>query len=249
MTAWPDAVSALATAAGIGLGGVWAYWRFIRGRTFGARALLEVDLRLREIGGSRHVEVRHRFRNSGTERLVLGTRGRLVEVKMAGTLDLVLADSDNGLPAWGHHADTGRSAVRRRRRFGRTDRCRTRRGRRSIPRAGRAGTNGSRARDGIRAGEPTPSMAARRRDPHVGDHFPLHRCRRERRSPVTASSRTVSGVPQHLVDALGTADERAASARKRSALAASLRAAGQDVGLSEDEVTRRVLDGGVSSRR
>ena len=58
-------VAAMVTAAGVVIGGIFAYFKFSKGRTFRARISLRIDPKLTEIGGSPALQVSVTVRNEG----------------------------------------------------------------------------------------------------------------------------------------------------------------------------------------
>jgi hypothetical protein len=101
---WADAVLALATAFGtvsVVAGGVWGYWRFVRGRVSGARARVSLAPRLGDHDGMRQLVVDITFENVGTEPLVLTHDNQPVDIRLATRTRAADWAANGGWPAWG----------------------------------------------------------------------------------------------------------------------------------------------------
>jgi hypothetical protein len=96
-TSWADGVAALAQAAAIVVGGMWAYFKFIRGRTFAKRAELSVTPTL--LSGQRpKLKVRATLRNAGLSKLPLRTQAVFVHgIYAAPTADNPIATREQQL--------------------------------------------------------------------------------------------------------------------------------------------------------
>lgn len=73
-------VQSLITAAGVVLGGYWAYFKFVRGRTFVARLSIEMDGEWRRIDGMTYLHVRIRVKNIGAAKVAINQYGSGLEV-------------------------------------------------------------------------------------------------------------------------------------------------------------------------
>lgn len=71
---WTDTaggIDHLAGALAILVGGLWAYFKFIRGRTFARRAAVDLAPTLVTAGGTRSIKVTVTLRNTGTSKIDL----------------------------------------------------------------------------------------------------------------------------------------------------------------------------------
>ena len=64
----------LATSAAVAVGGTWAYFKFVRGRTFKHRAELSVSAQTIEVGQARFLSVTATLKNNGLSKLPLNDR-------------------------------------------------------------------------------------------------------------------------------------------------------------------------------
>jgi hypothetical protein len=72
-TSWADGAAALAQATAIVVGGIWAYFKFVRGRTFAKRAELSVTPTLLSEQRPK-LKVRATLRNAGLSKIPLRTQ-------------------------------------------------------------------------------------------------------------------------------------------------------------------------------
>jgi hypothetical protein len=91
-TDWISAWAALIQALAILVGGVWAYYKFVRGRTFAPRAEVRVHGKLLADGSTRGISVAASLQNPGETRLPI--RAPIV------TADAVLQDGWGAPPKW-----------------------------------------------------------------------------------------------------------------------------------------------------
>jgi hypothetical protein len=73
-------VQSLITGAGIAVGGYWAYFKFVRGRTFVARLSIELDGQWGATDGMTILHVRVRVKNIGGSKVALNQFGSGLEV-------------------------------------------------------------------------------------------------------------------------------------------------------------------------
>lgn len=66
-----DTVHNIVTSSAVIIGGVWVYFKFIRGRTFAHRGELQVSPVLESNGNSLHLSVTIRFKNTGLSKIPL----------------------------------------------------------------------------------------------------------------------------------------------------------------------------------
>jgi hypothetical protein len=96
-TSWADGVAALAQAAAIVVGGIWAYFKFIRGRTFAKRAELSVTPSVLS-GQTPKLKVRATLRNAGLSKLPLRTQAVFIYgISAAPTADNPIATREEQL--------------------------------------------------------------------------------------------------------------------------------------------------------
>lgn len=76
-TTWAGAVASLAQATAIVIGGIWAYFKFVRGRTFAKRVELTVTPTLL-LQHTPKLKVTARLRNAGLSKLPLRTQAVFV---------------------------------------------------------------------------------------------------------------------------------------------------------------------------
>jgi hypothetical protein len=96
-TSWADGAAALAQAAAIVVGGIWAYFKFIRGRTFAKRAELTVTPTLLP-ERKPTLKVRATLRNAGLSKLPLRTQAVFIYgVYAAPTADNPIATREQQL--------------------------------------------------------------------------------------------------------------------------------------------------------
>jgi hypothetical protein len=86
-TSWADGVAALAQAAAIVVGGLWAYFKFIRGRTFAKRAELTVVPTVLDLPGEQSLKVTATLRNEGLAKLPLRVQVVLIYAIFAEPTD------------------------------------------------------------------------------------------------------------------------------------------------------------------
>src|SRR6266545_2898743 len=92
---WVDAISKIISTAAIIVGGTWAYYKFVRGRTFAKRAELEVTGELLDADELRALRARVTLRNTGATKIPLRAKGVWV-YGLNSSSDHVHAD-------WGEH--------------------------------------------------------------------------------------------------------------------------------------------------
>ena len=100
---WADAVVAVATAFGtvsVVVGGIWAYWRFVRGRVSGARARIGLAPRLSDHDGVRQLVVDITFDNVGSEPLVLTHDHQPVDIRLVTRTRAADWAAAGGWPTW-----------------------------------------------------------------------------------------------------------------------------------------------------
>jgi hypothetical protein len=73
-----DAVQTIVQIAAVVVAGIWAYYKFVRGRTFARRAELEVAASLLETDGASAVRIQPTLRNTGAAKIPL--RAKVVYV-------------------------------------------------------------------------------------------------------------------------------------------------------------------------
>lgn len=73
-------ISSSVTAVAVVTGGIWAYFKFVRGRTFVARLSIELDGEWRRIHGMTVLHVRVRVKNIGAAKVAINQFGSGVEV-------------------------------------------------------------------------------------------------------------------------------------------------------------------------
>ncbi len=79
-----SAVNDIVTSAAILAGGVWAYFKFIRGRTFAHRAVLDVTASLDNSNDCTYLSVAITFKNTGLSRLPLNPAMKIVRLFRMG---------------------------------------------------------------------------------------------------------------------------------------------------------------------
>ena len=82
-TSWVDSVGGIAAViniAAVVVGGVWAYFKFAKGRTFAYRMELSLEGGLLVAGGVRALDVRVTLRNTGAAKVPLGQALKIVRV-------------------------------------------------------------------------------------------------------------------------------------------------------------------------
>jgi len=77
-----DIVQALLTSAAIVIGGVWAYFKFAKGRTFRPRIEVGLSGQWREVGQSKLLHTRIRVKNIGLSKITLIQRGSGLRVSL-----------------------------------------------------------------------------------------------------------------------------------------------------------------------
>jgi hypothetical protein len=96
-TSWADGAAALAQAAAIVVGGIWAYFKFVRGRTFAKRAELSVTPTLLAEEKPK-LKVKATLRNVGLSKLPLRTQAVfLYGIYAAGTAENPIATAEQQL--------------------------------------------------------------------------------------------------------------------------------------------------------
>lgn len=95
-----DIVSSLATAAGIVLGGLWAYFKFIRGRTFASRAELTVAGSMFNGPSGRAVKAIVSVKNTGLTKIALQSDGKIVRLDGVPQSELSAAASGQANISW-----------------------------------------------------------------------------------------------------------------------------------------------------
>ena len=75
-----ETVSNAASSAAIIIGGVWAYFKFIRGRVFARRAELSLSLKLEERTESVYLWVTITLKNNGISKLPINENMKVVRV-------------------------------------------------------------------------------------------------------------------------------------------------------------------------
>ena len=77
-----DAAQTIVQIAAVVVAGIWAYYKFVRGRTFARRAELEVAASLLETDDARAVRIRPTLRNTGAAKIQL--RAKIAYVYAVG---------------------------------------------------------------------------------------------------------------------------------------------------------------------
>jgi hypothetical protein len=99
---WISAVQNAVQAAAIIVGGMWAYWKFVRGRTFHRRAELEVDASLLSSRTPRVVRAKVTLRNTGAADIPV--RAAVLRIFAFAPS---YADADNEETGWRRIGTTG----------------------------------------------------------------------------------------------------------------------------------------------
>ncbi len=73
-------IQSLITAAGVAIGGYWAYFKFIRGRTFVPRLSIELDGQWRPLAGRQVLHARVVVKNIGAAKVSINQYGSSFEV-------------------------------------------------------------------------------------------------------------------------------------------------------------------------
>lgn len=85
--------AAIAQVAALIVGGIWAYFKFIRGRTFSQRLELEVEASLLESGGIKMLRVKISMRNTGLSVLKLSDSVKAVYLYGTASSDWIPSSS------------------------------------------------------------------------------------------------------------------------------------------------------------
>ncbi len=80
LTTVTGAVNDIVTSSAIFIGGIWAYFKFIRGRTFAHRAELDVAVSLEDSNGRLYLSVAITLKNTGLSRLPLNSDMKVVRL-------------------------------------------------------------------------------------------------------------------------------------------------------------------------
>lgn len=91
-----DVASNIVTSSAIVIGGVWAYFKFIRGRAFAHRAELDVSPALEKGTGSLYLSITITLRNTGLSKLPLNENLKII--RLSGITEN--ADSHPSAAAW-----------------------------------------------------------------------------------------------------------------------------------------------------
>jgi hypothetical protein len=86
-----EEVNNVVTSAAVVVGGIWAYFKFIRGRTFAHRAELEVTPSLDQSTGTSYLSVAVTLKNTGLSKLPLNAN--MKAVRLSG----IAGDASDGL--------------------------------------------------------------------------------------------------------------------------------------------------------
>jgi len=92
---WVDTISKIVSTAAIVVGGTWAYYKFVRGRTFAKRAELEVTGHVLDADDLRAIRAHVELRNTGAAKIPLRAKG----VWVYG----LNSDSAAARAGWGDH--------------------------------------------------------------------------------------------------------------------------------------------------
>ncbi len=79
---WAQTIQAVVTAAGIIVGGIWAYFRFFKGKVFAARVALTVDVRPTMVAGSPCLDTTVTLHNIGASRIKMIEAGTLLTFRL-----------------------------------------------------------------------------------------------------------------------------------------------------------------------
>jgi hypothetical protein len=91
-----DVVHNIVTSSAVVIGGIWAYFKFVRGRTFARRAELNTSPMLEQGAGSLYLSVTITLKNTGLSKLPLNKDMKVV--RLFGTA--VEAGRDLAAPEW-----------------------------------------------------------------------------------------------------------------------------------------------------
>jgi hypothetical protein len=75
-----EVASNIVTSAAVTIGGIWAYFKFIRGRTFARRAELNVSSTLKQNAKSMHLSVTVTLKNAGLSKLPLNENMKAIRL-------------------------------------------------------------------------------------------------------------------------------------------------------------------------
>jgi len=102
---WTDVVSTVTGTGAVVLAGVWTYARFMKGRTFTARADVTIQIvGLVRAHGEAFANLRISISNVGNTKLTVPTSGAVVRVFSASVLDLHAMTEDQPRSPWPEHA-------------------------------------------------------------------------------------------------------------------------------------------------
>ena len=96
LTTVTGAVNDIVTSSAVIVGGIWAYFKFIRGRTFARRAELDVSPSIATADGNDYLAVTINLKNTGLSKLPLNSNMKIMRIFR------MINDSDSaaGLVEW-----------------------------------------------------------------------------------------------------------------------------------------------------